>query len=112
MADDKPGPTPMMKVTAAMDEFMATALRNLRTGQGDPWKNWAWRRQRTRFGTGGRISQVQEHRTNRGREMPDQAVEVAGDIHGMILFGMVGADAESPGSKAAGQGVTHALENH
>jgi hypothetical protein len=27
-------------------------------------------------------------------------------------FGMVGADANSPCSKAAGRGVTHALENH
>ena len=102
----------MMKVTAAMDEFMATVLRHLRTGQGNPLENWGWRRQRMRFGTGGRISQVQEHRTNRGREMPNRAVEVARGIHGMILFGMVGADAESPGSKAAGQGVTHASENH
>ena len=36
MADDKPEPTPMMRVTAAMDEFMATVLRHLRTGQGNP----------------------------------------------------------------------------
>jgi len=36
MADDKPEPTPMMRVTAAMDEFMATVLRHLRTGQGSP----------------------------------------------------------------------------
>jgi hypothetical protein len=36
MADDKQEPTPMMRVTAAMDEFMATVLRHLRTGQGNP----------------------------------------------------------------------------
>ena len=34
MADDKP--EPMKRVTAAMDEFMATVLRHLRTGQGSP----------------------------------------------------------------------------
>lgn len=36
MTDDKPEPTAMEKVTAAMDEFMATVLRHLRTGQGSP----------------------------------------------------------------------------
>lgn len=36
MTDDKPEPTAMHKVTAAMDEFMATVLRHLRTGQGNP----------------------------------------------------------------------------
>ena len=36
MTDDKPEPHPMEKVTAAMDEFMATVLRHLRTGQGKP----------------------------------------------------------------------------
>ena len=112
MADDKPEPTPMIRVTAALAEFMATVLRHLRTGQGNPWKNWAWIRQRTRYGTGGRISQVQEHRTRRGREVTNRPVEVARDMHGMILFGMVGADAESQGGKAAGQEVTHDLENH
>jgi hypothetical protein len=68
----------MMGVTAAMDEFMATVLRHLRTGQGNPWKNWAWKSQRTRYGTGGRISQGQEHRTSRGHEVTNRAVEVAG----------------------------------
>jgi len=63
-----------------------------------------------RYGTGGRISQVQEHKTKRGREVRSRTVEITRDIHGMILFGMVGASAESPGSKAAGQGVAHALE--
>jgi hypothetical protein len=91
MADDKSGPTPMMRVTAAMDEFMATVLRHLRTGRATPWKNWAWRRQRTRYGTGGRISQVQERRTKRGRAVTKRTVEVARDIHGMILFGLAGA---------------------
>ncbi len=65
----------------------ATCARDRAT----PWKNWAWTKRRTRYGTGGRISQVQEHRTNRGREVTDRAVEVARDIHGMILFGVVGA---------------------
>jgi hypothetical protein len=36
MADDKAEPTAAEKVTAAMDDFMATVLRHLRTGQGDP----------------------------------------------------------------------------
>jgi hypothetical protein len=36
MADDKPERTPMAGVTAAMDEFMATVLRHLRTGHGSP----------------------------------------------------------------------------
>jgi hypothetical protein len=36
MTDGKPEPTPVEKVTAAMDEFMATVLRHLRTGQGSP----------------------------------------------------------------------------
>jgi hypothetical protein len=36
MTDDKPEPTAKDRVTAAMDEFMATVLRHLRTGQGDP----------------------------------------------------------------------------
>jgi hypothetical protein len=31
-------------------------------------------------------------------------------MHGMILGDMVGTTAESPGSNAAGQGVTYALE--
>ena len=36
MKDDKPEPRPVERVTAAMDEFMATVLRHLRTGQSDP----------------------------------------------------------------------------
>jgi len=36
MTDDKPDPTVAEKVTAAMDEFIATVLRHLRTGEGDP----------------------------------------------------------------------------
>jgi hypothetical protein len=36
MTEDKPKPSAMEKVTAAMDEFMATVLRHLRTGQGSP----------------------------------------------------------------------------
>ncbi len=36
MTDDKPDPTTAEKVMAAMDEFMATVLRHLRTGQGTP----------------------------------------------------------------------------
>jgi hypothetical protein len=34
MTDDKP--TPVERITTAMDEFMATVLRDLRTGQGTP----------------------------------------------------------------------------
>ncbi len=34
MTDEKP--TAAEKVTAAMDEFLATVLRHLRTGQGSP----------------------------------------------------------------------------
>jgi hypothetical protein len=36
MTDGKPEPTPVERVTAAMDEFMATVLRHLRTGQSSP----------------------------------------------------------------------------
>jgi hypothetical protein len=36
MTDGEPEPTPAQKVTAAMDDFMATVLRHLRTGQGSP----------------------------------------------------------------------------
>jgi hypothetical protein len=36
MTDDKPEPTAAQKVTAAMDEFIATVLRHLRTGEGNP----------------------------------------------------------------------------
>ena len=36
MTDDKPEPTAVGRLTAAMDEFMATVLRHLRTGQGNP----------------------------------------------------------------------------
>jgi hypothetical protein len=36
MTDGEPEPTPAERVTAAMDDFMATVLRHLRTGQGDP----------------------------------------------------------------------------
>jgi hypothetical protein len=43
-------------------------------------------------------------------QLANRTVEIARDIHGMILFGVVGADAESPGSTAAGQGVTQLLK--
>jgi hypothetical protein len=36
MAAGKPESTPVERVTAAMDEFMATVLHHLRTGQGSP----------------------------------------------------------------------------
>jgi hypothetical protein len=36
MTDDKPEPRPVHKATAALDDFMATVLRHLRTGQGYP----------------------------------------------------------------------------
>lgn len=36
MTDDKPEPTAVERLTAAMDELMATVLRHLRTGQGNP----------------------------------------------------------------------------
>jgi hypothetical protein len=36
MTDDKPKPTPVERITTAMDEFIATILRDLRTGQGSP----------------------------------------------------------------------------
>jgi hypothetical protein len=36
MTEDKPERTAAQKVTAAMDDFMATVLRHLRTGQGSP----------------------------------------------------------------------------
>ncbi len=36
MTDEKPEGTAGEKVTAAMDEFLATVLRHLRMGQGSP----------------------------------------------------------------------------
>jgi hypothetical protein len=36
MREDKPEPAPKERVTAELDEFMATVLRHLRTGQGSP----------------------------------------------------------------------------
>jgi hypothetical protein len=36
MTDDKPEPTAAEKVMATMDDFVATLLRHLRTGEGDP----------------------------------------------------------------------------
>jgi hypothetical protein len=36
MTDGKPEPKPAERVTAALDEFMATVLRHLRTGESDP----------------------------------------------------------------------------
>ncbi len=36
MTDDMPEPTHKEKATAALDEFMATVLRRLRMGQGNP----------------------------------------------------------------------------
>ena len=36
MADDKPEPTALGKVSAEVDELMATVLRRLRTGDGYP----------------------------------------------------------------------------
>jgi len=58
MTDGKPEPTPVQRVTAAMDEFMATVLHHLRTGRAVPWRNWAWTRPRKSCSTGGRISQA------------------------------------------------------
>jgi hypothetical protein len=36
MTDSEPETTPVERLTGAMDEFMATVLRHLRTGQGSP----------------------------------------------------------------------------
>jgi hypothetical protein len=36
MTDDNPKPRDAEKVLAAMDDFVATVLRHLRTGEGDP----------------------------------------------------------------------------
>lgn len=36
MTDDKPEPTVIERATASLDEFMATVLRHIRTGQGSP----------------------------------------------------------------------------
>jgi hypothetical protein len=44
MADDKPDPSGIERVTEAMDEFMATVLRNLRTGHGTPLEELGLRR--------------------------------------------------------------------
>src|SRR5262249_38050693 len=67
MTEDKPEPAAaMQRVTAAMDEFMATVLRHLRPGRAVPWRSWAWTRQRRSCSTGGRISQVQERNLDQG----------------------------------------------
>ena len=36
MTYDKPEPTVIERATASLDEFMATVLRHIRTGQGSP----------------------------------------------------------------------------
>ena len=36
MTDDKPEPALVERATASLDEFMATVLRHVRTGQGSP----------------------------------------------------------------------------
>jgi hypothetical protein len=36
MTDDKPDPPAIERLTTAMDEFMATVLRHLRTGKSSP----------------------------------------------------------------------------
>ena len=36
MTADKPEPTAVERATASLDEFMATVLRHVRTGQGAP----------------------------------------------------------------------------
>ena len=46
-----------------------------------------------------------------GANSRGEGIEIARDLYGMILGDMVGVVAESPGSKAATQGVTFALEN-
>ena len=44
MTDDKPDPSGIKRVTEAMDEFMATVLRNLRTGEGTPLEDLGLRK--------------------------------------------------------------------
>jgi hypothetical protein len=46
-----------------------------------------------------------------GDHPTDKALNGTRDMHGMILGDLVGTAAESPGSSAAGQGVTYPLEN-
>src|SRR5690242_15883541 len=46
-----------------------------------------------------------------GRPSASSWVEIARDIHGMILGVIAGMAAESPGNNAAGPGGTYALEN-
>ena len=36
MTDDQPEPTITERATASLDEFIATVLRHIRTGQSDP----------------------------------------------------------------------------
>jgi len=60
MTDDKPKPHPLEKVTAAVDEFMATVLRHLRTGQGSPLEELGLEKSREELRIGGQISQVRE----------------------------------------------------
>jgi hypothetical protein len=48
MTDGKPEPTPAERVTAAMDEFMATVLRHLRTGQSSPLEELGLQKARER----------------------------------------------------------------
>jgi hypothetical protein len=64
MTDDTPEPT-HKKATAALDEFMATVLRHLRMGHGNPLEDLGLVQARTSCRTGARISPVQEHK-NKG----------------------------------------------
>jgi hypothetical protein len=45
-------------------------------------------------------------------QIADRAPNGTRDIHGMILSAVASTTTESPGSNAAGQRVTDALENH
>jgi len=67
MTEDKPEPAAaMQRVTAAMDEFMATVLRHLRTGQSSPLEELGLDKATRSCSTGGRISQVQEPNLDQG----------------------------------------------
>ena len=98
MTDDMPEPAHKDKATAALDEFMATVLRHLRMGHGNPLEELGLVSPRTSCRTGGRISQVQEDR-NKGfgaeEATEDQNVIEARNISGA-------ASVELPGQRPVG----------
>jgi hypothetical protein len=75
MTDGKPEPTPAERVTAAMDEFMATVLRHLRTGQGSPLGQLGLEKAREDCSTGARMFRGQEQNQGKHDQAQDHSIE-------------------------------------